>query len=282
MARDLHPDSSVDDARRITALHARTAILLGVDFLPVSLSVTGQAAAGGTPAPPVHSEPAPATRPSPVTPPMAEAPARASGDADDAERAARQALLDALRARHDESCPHCTKATAHTRTVFGEGDPCARLMFIGEAPGAEEDRTGRPFVGRAGQKLDEMIRAMGLSRERVYIANVLKARPLDNATPTPEEAMRCGPFLREQVAIIRPVVIVALGKPASQFLLDSRDSMSSLRGRWASYDAGGHTAAVMPTFHPAYLLRAYTPENREKVWSDLKQAMAKLAAAPGA
>lgn len=281
MARDLHPDSSVDDARRITALHARTAILLGVDFLPVSVRAPEPPDAADPPRPPVRAEPAPAARPAPAAAPSG-APARATGDANEAERAARQALLDALRARHDEACPHCTKATAHTRTVFGEGDPCARLMFIGEAPGAEEDRTGRPFVGRAGQKLDEMIRAMGLSRERVYIANVLKARPLDNATPTPEEAMRCGPFLREQVAIIRPVVIVALGKPASQFLLDSRDSMSSLRGRWASYEAGGHTAAVMPTFHPAYLLRAYTPENREKVWSDLKQAMAKLAAAPGA
>jgi DNA polymerase len=194
------------------------------------------------------------------------------GDLADSERARRQALLDELRARHDASCPHCTTAKGHQRTVFGEGNPCAALMFIGEAPGAEEDRTGRPFVGRAGQKLDDMIRAMGLRREDVYIANVLKARPPDNATPTPDEADRCGPYLKEQVAIIRPRVIVALGKPAANYLLGSRDSMSSMRGRWALF---GETP-VMPTFHPAYLLRSYTRENREKVWSDLQLAMSRL------
>jgi DNA polymerase len=182
------------------------------------------------------------------------------------------AMLDALRVRHDAECPHCTRATAHTRTVFGDGSPDARLMFIGEAPGAEEDRQGIPFVGRAGQKLNEMITAMGMRREDVYIANVLKARPPDNATPTPEEASRCGPYLLEQIQIINPTVIVTLGKPAANYLLENSATMSSMRGHWHAWRG----IPVMPTFHPAYLLRAYTPENRRKVWSDLQQAMARL------
>ncbi len=236
---------------RVFAQNLETARLLGVDFVPVRLT----------------SRDAPAAPADVVVESKPRAPAP-----DQDERARRQALLDALRDRHDAECPHCTAATAHARTVFGEGDPCAGLMFVGEAPGAEEDRTGRPFVGRAGQKLDDMIKAMGLRRENVYIANVLKARPPNNATPTPDEADRCGPYLREQVAIIRPRVIVALGKPAANYLLGSRDTMSSMRGRWGQY---GDTP-VMPTFHPAYLLRAYTRENREKVWSDLQLAMTRL------
>lgn len=236
---------------------AETLRLLGVDIIPVGRAAERAGAAGA----PADAEPA--------------APAGGAGKA---------ALLAALRARHDLECAHCTRATAHTRTVFGEGDPSAALMFVGEAPGAEEDRTGRPFVGRAGQLLDSMITAMGLSRDRVFIANVLKARPLDNATPTPAEADRCGVWLREQIGIIQPRVIVTLGKPASAFLLDSKESMSAMRGRWASYrggpGVGGRILAadipVMPTFHPAFVLRQYTPENRRKVWSDLKAAMGKL------
>lgn len=264
-------------ARREAALYARTALAMGVDFLPVAPGgAAAEMSAPVTAQPPriVDTHASEGESPTPAIQNTLEAPAAHAG-----EREARAAALDALRARHDATCPHCTVVTAHTNTVFGEGDPCARLMFIGEAPGAEEDRTGRPFVGRAGQKLNEMIRAMGFAREQVYIANVLKARPPDNATPTPDEAMKCGPFLREQIAIIRPTVIVALGRPATQFLLDSRDSMSNLRGRWAEFRNGAFAVPVMPTFHPAYLLRAYTPENREKVWSDLKQAMARLAEA---
>lgn len=180
--------------------------------------------------------------------------------------------LAALRAEHDAECPHCTHATAHTQTVFGDGNPDAALMFIGEAPGAEEDRQGIPFVGASGKKLIEMIGAMGLERTDVYIANVLKARPPDNDTPTPDEAAKCGPYLRRQIEVIRPSVIVTLGKPAVNFLLDTRDSMTSLRGRWFDYEG----IPVMPTYHPAFLLRQYTPENRQKVWSDLKQVIAKL------
>jgi DNA polymerase len=203
-------------------------------------------------------------RPSP-TPPTS-----GRGEAD------KRAALDELKRRHDAECAHCTNAPPFTQTVFGDGDPDAALMFIGEAPGAEEDKQGVPFVGRAGEKLNDMIRAMGLKREDVYIANILKARPPNNATPTPDEAERCGVWLVEQIRIIRPRVIVTLGKPAANYMLRNRDSMGSMRGTWREYVDGDLVIPVMPTFHPAYLLRAYTPENRKKVWSDLQQAMTKI------
>lgn len=185
--------------------------------------------------------------------------------------------LGALRAIHDAQCPHCTTATGHTQTVFGEGNPSARLVFVGEAPGETEDQLGRPFVGRAGQKLDEMIRAMGLSRDDVYIANVLKSRPPDNRTPLPTEVERCAPYLAAQLRIIRPEAIVSLGGPATKFLLGVDTGITKLRGQWASWtppgDAGATPIPVMPTYHPAYLLRNYTPKTRSEVWSDLKQVM---------
>jgi DNA polymerase len=151
-------------------------------------------------------------------------------------------------------------------------------MFVGEAPGAEEDKTGRPFVGRAGQLLNKMITAMGLAREQVYIANVLKTRPPDNATPTNDEIRLCAPYLYQQIAIIRPEAIVSLGLPATKALLETMDSMSRLRGRWAAFHPPGCEThiPVMPTYHPAFLLRSYTDENRAKVWSDLRQVMDRL------
>lgn len=201
-------------------------------------------------------------------------PARRTAATDAA--AGKQRLLDDLRARHDRECPHCTTATAHTQTVFGEGNPDARLVFVGEAPGAEEDRTGRPFVGRAGELLNKMIVAMGLEREEIYIANVLKSRPPNNATPTPAEVMKCAPYLAEQLKIIAPDVIVALGAPAAKFLLDTTEGISALRGLWHACRLGELEIPVMPTFHPAYLLRNYTPEARGKVWSDLQAVMKRL------
>jgi len=161
----------------------------------------------------------------------------------------------------------------YTNLVFGEGDPEAAIMFVGEAPGEEEDRTGRPFVGRAGQKLDEIIRAMGLRREQVYIANVLKARPPNNRPPQPDETIRCGPFLAEQIRIIQPRVIVAMGGPATKYLLDAREGITRIRGTWFTYRAEGVEIPVMPTFHPAYLLRNYTIDTRQKVWSDMQEVM---------
>lgn len=186
--------------------------------------------------------------------------------------------LEALRERHDRECPHCTTATAHTQTVFGEGDPSARLMFIGEAPGETEDRVGRPFVGRAGEKLDEMIRAMGLKREQVYIANVLKSRPPENRTPLQHEVEACGPYLIEQILTIRPEVIVTLGGPATKLLLATDVGITRLRGVWSEWRAPGGEMAVpvMPTYHPAYLLRNYTPQTRGEMWADLQAVMSRL------
>lgn len=151
-------------------------------------------------------------------------------------------------------------------------------MFVGEAPGEEEDRTGRPFVGRAGQKLDEIIKAMGMTREQVYIANVLKSRPPENRTPLPNEVEACAPFLAEQIAIIQPKVLVALGGPAAKWLLRCDTGITRLRGQWALYECDDLHIPVMPTFHPAYLLRNYTVDTRKKVWSDMQEALKKVSA----
>lgn len=184
------------------------------------------------------------------------------------------AALAALEARYRAECPHKAFGTPHTNVVFGEGDCCARLMFIGEAPGAEEDRQGRPFCGPSGQMLDKWIGAMGLTRPQCYIANVLKVRPPNNATPTTEEAAVSAPWLFEQIRIIAPEAIVTLGLPASRLLLGTSLPMNQLRGKWWRFtDPAGREVPVMPTYHPAFLLRAHTPENRGKVWSDLQQVM---------
>lgn len=216
-----------------------------------------------------------ANTPAPSAPRLA--PVRLKIDiARDAPADVRQAALDALRERHDRECPHCTTATAHTRTVFGEGNPSASLVFVGEAPGETEDQLGRPFVGKAGQKLDEMIKALGLRREDVYIANVLKSRPPGNRTPLQHEVDACGPYLRAQLEIIQPSVIVTLGGPATKLLLGTELGITRLRGVWASVPIGDREIPVMPTFHPAYLLRNYTQETRRQVWSDLLAAKASL------
>lgn len=185
-------------------------------------------------------------------------------------------LLEAIRKRYEEDAPHQYFVTDHHCIVFGDGDPCARLMFIGEAPGAEEDRVGKPFVGRAGELLNKMITAMGLSRPEVYITNVLKTRPPNNATPTLDEARLCAPYLFDQIGVIQPQVIVTLGLPATRLILGTDQTMGALRGKWAMFKHGPVTVPVMPTYHPAFLLRSYTKENREKVWSDLQKAMERL------
>jgi DNA polymerase len=270
-------------AHRITLQDAEALEMLGVDFVP-----TAAPSAGSTP----------------KAPPPAPPPARAAPDDDiwfalntDEPRrsrrragaaatpsARRQALLDAIRDRYVADEPHKAFPTDHTSIVFGDGDPCARLMFIGEAPGADEDREGVPFVGRAGQLLNQMIAAMGLARERVYICNVLKVRPPNNATPTPEQAALCAPYLYDQIRVIAPEVIVTLGRPATQLLLERTDAMAAMRGHWWEFPPPGAACAtgftrpipVMPTYHPAFLLRQNTVDNRRKVWSDLKLVMERL------
>jgi len=154
--------------------------------------------------------------------------------------------------------------------VFGVGNPDADLMFVGEAPGADEDIQGIPFVGRAGQLLTKMIQAIQLERDQVYIANVIKCRPPDNRNPEPDEIETCQPFLFRQIAAVRPKVIVALGSFAAKTLLKTQDSISRLRGR--VYDFQG--AKLIPTFHPSYLLRS--PQFKREAWEDLKKARALL------
>jgi uracil-DNA glycosylase family 4 len=177
--------------------------------------------------------------------------------------------LDALRLEtHD--CNACRLAGTRTQVVFGVGNPNADLMFIGEAPGRDEDIQGEPFVGRAGQLLTDIIKAMKLTRDDVYIANVIKCRPPDNRNPEPDELDQCRPFLRRQVALIRPKVIVTLGKFGLQSLTEKSYAISAVRGQWLDYDG----IKLMPTYHPAYLLR--TPAAKKDVWSDMKKVMAEL------
>ena len=180
----------------------------------------------------------------------------------------------ALRVVRDElgDCTRCKLHEGRNKIVFGVGNPDARLMIIGEGPGADEDRLGEPFVGRAGKKLDEMIASIGLSRDEVYIANIVKCRPPNNRDPEKDEIETCYPFLVKQIEAIGPTAIVALGSPAAKTLLDTRIGITRLRGEWHDF----HGTPVMPTFHPAYLLRAYTKENRRKVWEDLKAAKARI------
>jgi len=169
------------------------------------------------------------------------------------------------------SCTKCPLHATRTKTVPGEGSPTARLMFVGEAPGADEDEQGRPFVGRAGQLLTDMIvKGMGLAREEVFIANVLKCRPPGNRDPLPNEVAACLPYLRAQLAIVRPEVLCALGRHAAHALLDTKAPIGRLRGRFLQYEG----IPLMPTFHPSYLLR--TPGDKKIAWEDLKLVLARL------
>jgi uracil-DNA glycosylase len=187
-------------------------------------------------------------------------------------------LLAAVRERVS-ACTKCAHlACSRTQTVFGVGNPGADLMFIGEAPGADEDRQGEPFVGRAGQLLTRILRAMNFAREDVYIANILKCRPdmpagsFGNRPPTPTEMQTCRPYLVEQIDIIQPSVLVALGAVAAEGLLGTRAAMRDLRGRWHIYN----NIPLMITYHPAYLLRNQAPSEKRKVWEDMLQVMERL------
>jgi DNA polymerase len=185
------------------------------------------------------------------------------------EKIARLAQMDAGEVK---PCKQCRLCETRKNTVFGEGDPDAKIFFIGEGPGETEDLQGRPFVGRAGELLNKMIAGMGLRRQEVFIANIVKCRPPDNRVPAPDEVDACTPYLIRQLEIIRPKVIVTLGLPSAKYMLNSRLSMGKMRGQWYNWRG----IKLMPTFHPAYLLRSYTEENRAAVWSDLKQVMAEV------
>lgn len=192
-----------------------------------------------------------------------------SGDAANALR-----VLDE---QHVKGCQKCGLAAGRTNTVFGVGSATARLVFVGEAPGFHEDQQGIPFVGRAGDLLTRMIAAMGLSRETVYICNVLKCRPPNNRDPAADEISACSPYLFEQLRQIGPEVIVALGAPAARTLLETGLGIGKLRGTFHEFrlpNSEGHVIPLMPTYHPAYLLR--NPAEKVKAWADLQTVMRKL------
>lgn len=174
-------------------------------------------------------------------------------------------------------CTRCALAKGRNKLVFGDGDPNAKLMFVGEGPGADEDAQGLPFVGRGGQLLNNMIQAMGLKREQVYIANVVKCRPPQNRTPEPDEAHTCSPFLFKQIDVIRPRVIVALGQTAVTYLTGEKRPLSGWRGVTHSFRGG---AKLIVTYHPAFLLR--DPNQKKHAWADLQIAMRELGLEPPA
>jgi len=232
-------------------------------------------ALAGLQIPPAASAQHPALRTAHATLADAVESAVTSGDADARNKAD---LLFAVRERVS-ACTKCAHlACSRTQTVFGVGNPDADLMFIGEAPGADEDQQGEPFVGRAGQLLTRILKAMNFAREDVYIANILKCRPdmparsFGNRPPTPIEMQTCRPYLLEQIDIIQPSVLVALGAVAVEGLLGTRAAMREMRGRWHTYNS----IPLMITYHPAYLLRNQAPSEKRKVWEDMLQVMERL------
>ena len=247
------------DVRQHVAEHLRFAAELGVTGLSRDVKWRSPAVArGGLPV--VSNETA---DPRPPTPDLQIA------------RSAAEALA-AIKTDIGPDCPRCKLATlGRKQVVFGVGNPDADLMFVGEAPGADEDVQGIPFVGRAGQLLTKMILAINLERDQVYIANVIKCRPPGNRNPEPDEIAACEPFLFQQIDAVRPRVIVALGAFAAKTLLRTEDPISRLRGR--VYDFRG--AKLIPTFHPSFLLRS--PDRKRDAWEDLKRARALLTAPVG-
>ncbi|HEY0759416.1 MAG TPA: uracil-DNA glycosylase [Acidisarcina sp.] len=232
-----------------------------------------------------RGEPVPAAMSNPVPDTFADPPATQTEDSDIAVRKIMPAppavgpavpvaaRADALRVIREEigECTRCPLAFAgRNKIVFGDGDPGARLMFVGEGPGADEDKTGIPFVGKAGQLLNNMINAMGLQREQVYIANIVKCRPPSNRVPEPEEAHTCTQFLFRQIDVVRPEVIVALGSTAVTYLMGAKSALGALRGRVHPW----RDAKLIVTYHPAFLLR--DPNQKKAAWADLQIAMAEL------
>src|SRR6185437_10319110 len=224
------------------------------------------------PAPAPREAPqAPVTRPMPAAPMLsglAEPPPAPDAAIASARELARTApTLEALRELM-ENFDGCALRSTATRLVFADGNPKSRVMFVGEAPGRDEDIQGLPFVGRSGKLLDRMIAAIGLDRSKVYIANVIPWRPPGNRTPTPQETLICLPFIQRQIELVNPEVLVTLGNPSTQTLLSTREGIMKTRGRWFDYDTGTRVIRALATFHPAYLLRS--PSYKRMAWQDLR------------
>jgi DNA polymerase len=240
-----------------------TDALLGLDEVPIPKKAVQS----------LHGSRSASAKPAGKTPP-AEPPSIVGPD-----NQAKGERLEVLARQCADGCEKCHLAQSRNKVVFGQGAADTDLVFVGEAPGAEEDRQGLAFVGRAGQLLTKMVEAMGLKRDQVYICNVLKCRPPGNRTPSADEIAACSPILLQQLQIIEPKVIVALGAPASQTLLETKESIGRLRGRFHDfYPSGtplmGEPVKLMPTYHPAYLLR--NPPDKRKAWDDLQLVMAEL------
>src|SRR6195952_3072403 len=208
-----------------------------------------------------------AQAPAPALAARADAPSPEAAIASAREAARTAPSLDVLRSLL-ENFDGCALKNTATRLVFSDGNPQARVMFVGEAPGREEDIEGLPFVGRSGKLLDRMIAAIGLDRSSAYIANVIPWRPPGNRTPTPQETQICLPFIQRQIELVNPDILVTLGNPSTQTLLQTRDGIMKTRGRWFDYDTGTRTIRALATFHPAYLLRS--PSYKKMSWLDLR------------
>ncbi len=263
----LQPDA--DELAAILRFYSEAGVTDALTDEPVNRFLAQAAKPAARPAP--HK---PAASPLPQAPVSASVPEQAQA-ARAAGLAAAAADLAALRASLDVFDGCNLKFTAK-QLVFGEGDPAARLMLVGEAPGADEDREGRPFVGRSGQLLDKMLAAIGIERQAAFIANSVYWRPPGNRTPTPMETEICRPFLERQIALIKPDVLVALGAPAARALTGSSEGILRLRGTWSTFkSADGRDIAVMPTLHPAYLLR--NPAHKKLAWRDFLDVKMRLA-----
>ncbi|MBR0827411.1 uracil-DNA glycosylase [Bradyrhizobium manausense] len=257
----------------------------GVDCALVEEPVDRLAEADAPPpvtraAPPLVQTPGLAEAPRPVAAPAvirgeaAPAPDVAIATAREAARTA--PTLEALRELM-QNFDGCALKNTATRLVFADGNPQARIMFVGEAPGRDEDIEGLPFVGRSGKLLDRMIGAIGLNRTTAYIANVIPWRPPGNRTPTPQETQICLPFIQRQIELVNPDLLVTLGNPSTQTLLSTREGIMRTRGRWFDYDTGQRVIRALPTFHPAYLLRS--PAYKRLAWQDLRAIAKALAPA---
>jgi len=229
------------------------------------------------PAGPQERQPRPA-EPAPAIAAVADAGLTPEAAIASAREAARTApSLEVLRSLLENFDGCALKSTA-TRLVFADGNPAARIMFVGEAPGREEDIEGLPFVGRSGKLLDRMIATIGLDRSKAYIANVIPWRPPGNRTPTPQETQICLPFIQRQIELVDPDILVTLGNPSTQTLLSTREGIMKTRGRWFDYDTGSRVIRAMATFHPAYLLRS--PSYKRMAWHDLRAIAKALEQAP--
>jgi len=274
----MNSDYNIDIARALKDRFESDA-LLGARALPVRIprrpaAVKRQAA----PRQPVHGSTDAGDQEAARAEARGSSPPRPPVSPEEAER--RRSELDHINKDEVKTCAKCGLAETRTKTVFGQGSPTARIVFVGEAPGHDEDISGEAFVGRAGKLLTDMIqKGMGLRREDVFICNVLKCRPPNNRTPAADEVVACRDYLWHQIEIIQPEVIIALGAPASQTLLGTREGIGRLRGCFHEfYPSGssliGEPIPLMPTYHPAYLLRS--PGEKVKAWSDLKMVMARL------